>query len=90
MPDCQSPSPEIERLSERINSLELDRSGLMASIRHMRDGRLESRYLTKSLRAELARTPSYGVLLETIEVEIRCLRERLAELKRESDTPGFS
>ena len=71
---------EVARLRERIAHLEEDRSGLMAAIRHMRRGRLDSRYLTASLRAELARSPSYGVLLETIEVESRCLRSRLAEL----------
>jgi hypothetical protein len=80
MPDCPYRTLEIERLRERIAVLEGDRSGLMASIRHMRRGRLDGRYLNDSLRAELARTPSYGVLLETIEVEIRCLRECLAEL----------
>jgi len=65
---------ELERLRERIAALEDDRSRLMAAIRHMRRGRLDSRYLTDALRAELARSPSYGVLLETLEVEIRCLR----------------
>ena len=74
---------EAERLRERIATLEADRSGLMASIRHMRRGRLDGSYLTDSLRAELARTSSYGVLLETIEVEIRCLRRCLTELERE-------
>jgi hypothetical protein len=73
---------EIERLGERIKTRESDRAGLMASIRHMRRGRLDGRYLNDVLHAELARSPSYGVLLETIEVEIRCLRDRLAELGR--------
>jgi len=71
---------EVARLRERIAHLEEDRSGLMASIRHMRRGRLDGRYLTDVVRAELARSPHHGVLLETIEVEIRCLRHRLAEL----------
>lgn len=60
--------------SERLRVLEGDRAGLMAAIRHMRKGRLDDRFLTDVLRAELARSPSYGVLLETIEAEIRCLR----------------
>lgn len=79
MPDCPYPTLEAERLRERIAVREADRSGLMASIRHMRRGRLDGRYLTDALRAELARTPSHGVLLETIEVEIRCLRRCLAK-----------
>jgi hypothetical protein len=70
---------EAERLRERIATLEEDRAGLMASIRHIRRGRLDESYLTNSLRAELARAPSYGVLLETIEVEIRCLRRCVAD-----------
>jgi hypothetical protein len=82
MPDCQPRFFEADRLRERITVLEEDRSGLMASIRHMRRGRLDGRYLTESLRAELARSSSYGVLLETIEVEIRCLRQHLAGLER--------
>lgn len=80
MSDCPEQTFEIDRLRERIAALEEDRSGLMAAIRHMRRGRLDGRYLTDTLRAELARASSYGVLLETIEVEIRCLRRRLAEL----------
>jgi hypothetical protein len=71
---------EVARLRERIAHLEEDRSGLMAAVRHMRRGRLDGRYLTDALRAELARSASPGVLLETIEVEIRCLRDRLTEL----------
>lgn len=63
-----------DRLRERIGLLEEDRGGLMAAIRHMRRGRLDDRFLNDVLRAELARSPSYGVLLETIEAEIRCLR----------------
>jgi hypothetical protein len=47
----------------------------MAAARHMRRGRLDGRYLSDVLRAELARSANPGVLLETIEVEIRCLRE---------------
>jgi hypothetical protein len=78
MTDPETRKFETERLRERITTLEEDRSGLMASIRHMRSGQLDGRYLTASLRAELARSPSYGVLLETIEVEIRCLRKCLA------------
>ena len=74
---------EAERLRERIAVLEADRSGLMASIRHMRRGRLDQSFLTDSLRAELARTSSYGVLLETIEVEIRCLRRCLTALEQQ-------
>jgi hypothetical protein len=80
MPNDPCQTFEAERLRERIAALEADRSGLMAAIRHMRRGRLDGRYLTDTLRAELARASSYGVLLETIEVEIRCLRQRLAEL----------
>jgi hypothetical protein len=72
---------EADRLRERIKTLEGDRSGLMAAIRHQRRGRLDGRYLTDALRAELARSPSYGVLLETIEVELRCLRTCLTELE---------
>jgi len=63
-----------DRLRERIGLLEEDRGGLMAAIRHMRRGRLDDRFLNDVLRAELARSPRYGVLLETIEAEIRCLR----------------
>ena len=74
MTDCPRQTRDADRLRERIAALEADRAALMASIRHMRRGRLDDSYLTDSLRAELARTSSYGVLLETIEVEIRCLR----------------
>jgi hypothetical protein len=80
-------SLEIERLGERIAVLEADRSGLMASIRHMRRGRLDSHYLTDSLRAELARAAAPGVLLETIEVEIRCLRQCLADMEDSQRSP---
>lgn len=76
MPDCPS-TLEAQRLRERIAHLEEDRGGLMAAIRHVRRGRLDGRFLTDALRAELARSPSYGVLLETIEAEIRCLRRCL-------------
>ena len=69
---------EIERTQERIEALESDRAGLMRAIRGMRKGRLDDRYLNDVLRAELARSRSYGVLLETLEVEIRWLREGLA------------
>lgn len=62
------------RLRERVGVLEEDRGSLMAAIRHMRSGRLDDRFLNDVLRAELARSPGYGVLLETIEAEIRCLR----------------
>jgi hypothetical protein len=62
------------RLRERMAVLEADRGGLLASIRHMREGRLDDSFLNDVLRAELARSPDYGVLLETIEAEIRCLR----------------
>lgn len=74
---------EAERLHERIAVLEADRAGLMGSIRHMRRGRLDGRYLTDSVRAELARTSSYGVLLETIEVEVCCLRRCVTELEQQ-------
>jgi len=63
-----------DRLSERVAVLEADRGALMAAIRHMRGGRLDDRFLNDVLRAELDRSPCYGVLLETIEAEIRCLR----------------
>lgn len=65
---------EADRLRERIGALESDRVSLMAAIRHMRGGRLDDRFLNDVLRAELARSPGHGVLLETIEAEIRCLR----------------
>lgn len=65
---------EVDRLSERVELLEADRGSLMAAIRHMRGGRLDDRFLNDALRAELERAPGYGVLLETIEAEIRCLR----------------
>jgi hypothetical protein len=39
----------------------------MAAIRHMRGGQLDDRFLNDVLRAELARSSCYGVLLETIE-----------------------
>lgn len=80
MPDDPYQAFEVVRLRERIAHLEEDRSGLMASIRHTRRGRLDGRYLNNVLRSELARSLGHGVLLETIEVEIRCLRKRLAEL----------
>jgi hypothetical protein len=80
MPDEPYRTLEIKRLHERIAHLEEDRSALMAAVRHTRRGRLDCRYLTDVLRAELARSPHPGVLLETIEVEIRCLRSRLATL----------
>jgi hypothetical protein len=70
---------EIERARERIEALESDRAGLMRAIRGMRNGKLDDRYLTDVVRAELARCRSYGVLLETLEVEIDCLRQALAE-----------
>jgi len=69
---------EIDRTKERIEALEGDRAGLMRAIRGMRKGKLDDRYLSDVLRAELARSRSYGVLLETLEVEIRWLREGLA------------
>jgi len=74
MANSQYQALEAERLRERITHLEEARSGLMAAIRHMRGGRLDARFLNDILRAELARSPRYGVLLETIEAEIRCLR----------------
>jgi hypothetical protein len=67
------------RLSERVAVLEADRGSLMAAIRHMRAGRLDDRFLNDVLRAELARSPRYGVLLETVEAEIRCLRRCIAQ-----------
>jgi hypothetical protein len=66
-----------DRLRERIGLLEEDRGGLMAAIRHMRQGQLDDRFLNDVLRAELARSPDYGVLLESIEVALRCLRRRV-------------
>jgi hypothetical protein len=77
MTDCPYRTLEAERMRERIETRESDRASLMGSIRHMRRGRLDGRYLNDVLRAELARSPSYGVLLETVEVEIRCLRRGL-------------
>lgn len=70
---------QVERLGERIAALEEDRASLMAAIRHQRRGRLDGRYLTDTVRAELDRSASYGVLLEGLEVEVRCLRRYLAE-----------
>jgi|GEM_PF-2512464 len=69
---------EIERTKERIEVLESDRAELMRAIRGMRKGTLDDRHLNDVLRAELARSRSYGILLETLEVEIRWLREGLA------------
>lgn len=69
---------EIERARERIEVLESDRAGLMRAIRGMRKGELDDRYLNDVVRAELARSRSHGVLLETLEVEIRWLRQGLA------------
>jgi hypothetical protein len=77
MPDDPNRTLEIERLRERIGLLEEDRGGLMAAIRHMRQGQLDDRFLNDVLRAELARSPDYGVLLESIEVTLRCLRRRV-------------
>lgn len=71
----------MERLRERIAAVEDDRSALIAAIRHIRRGKLDGRYLTGTVRAELARSPHHGVLLETLEVELRCLRRCLAELE---------
>jgi hypothetical protein len=69
---------EIERARERIEALESDRAGLMRAIRGMRMGKLDDRHLSDVVRAELDRSRSYGVLLETLEVEIRWLRQGLA------------
>ncbi|HXF31582.1 MAG TPA: hypothetical protein VN522_08670 [Solirubrobacterales bacterium] len=66
-----------DRLRERIGLLEEDRGGLMAAIRHMRQGQLDDHFLNDVLRAELARSPDYGVLLESIEAALRCLRRRI-------------
>lgn len=87
MIDRPALSLEIERLRERIAALEADRSGLMAAILHTRRGRLDGRYLTASLRAELARAAAPGVLLETIEVEIRCLQRCLADMEDSQRSP---
>ena len=72
---------ETERLGERVAILESRRAALMAAVRHMQKGLLDQSYLDDVLRSELADT-EHGVLLETIEVEIDCLRHRMAELKR--------
>jgi hypothetical protein len=83
--DMRSDEPhrtfEIERVQERIAALESDRAALMRAIRGMREGKLDDRYLTDTVRAELARSSSYGVLLEALEVEISCLRQGLAEMQ---------
>jgi len=76
-----NPEHEAERLRERIAVLEESRSCLMAYSLSPRKGQYDDSLLTDSLRLELERAPSSGVLLETVEVEIRCLRKRLAELK---------
>jgi hypothetical protein len=83
MTECPYKELDASRLRERIVVLESDRVGLMASIRHTRRGRLDDSYLNDSLRAELARAYSPGVLLETIEVEVSCLRRCLTDLERE-------
>jgi hypothetical protein len=77
MIDLHQHQYDEDRLSKRVAVLEADRGGLMAAIRHMRGGRLDDRFLNDVLRAELDRSPCYGVLLETIEAEIRCLRRFL-------------
>jgi len=77
MPDDPHRTLDIERLRERIGLLEEDRGSLMAAIRHMRQGKLDDRFLNDVLRAELARNPDYGVLLEGIEAEICYLRRRV-------------
>lgn len=74
MPSDPHRTLDVERLRERIDLLEEDRGGLMAAIRHMHGGRFDDSFLNDALRAELARAPGHGVLLETIEAEIRCLR----------------
>lgn len=76
-----NPEHEVERLRERIAVLEENRSCLMAYSLSPRKGQYDASLLTDSLRLELERAPSSGVLLETVEVEIRCLRKRLAELE---------
>jgi hypothetical protein len=74
MSDSGSQSLFDEGIRERIAVLESDRGSLMAAIRHMQGGRLDDSFLNDVLGAELARSSRYGVLLETIEAEIRCLR----------------
>lgn len=78
-PGGHEPPLESKRLRERIAHLEEDRAGLMAAIRHMCGGRLDDRFLSDVLRAELARSPRYGVLLETIEAELRCLCRSMSD-----------
>lgn len=80
MTDQELQTLEAERLRERIAVLEDDRSRLMAYSRSPRHGRYDESFLSDKLRLELAHTPS-GVLLETVEVEARCLRKCLAELE---------
>jgi hypothetical protein len=77
MPDLSQHQYDTDRLRERAAVLEADRGALMAAIRHMRQGQLDDRFLNDVLRAELARSPDYGVLLESIEVALRCLRRRV-------------
>jgi hypothetical protein len=77
MPDLSQHQYDKDRLRERVAVLEADRGALMAAIRHMRQGQLDDRFLNDVLRAELARSPDYGVLLESIEVALRCLRRRV-------------
>lgn len=70
--------PKEDRLREQIAALESDRASLMSAIRHMRKGLLDVSRLTDSVRERLANAPSYGVLLDQIETE---LRHRCAQLK---------
>jgi hypothetical protein len=79
MIDLHQHQYDEDRLSERAPVLEADRGSLMAVIRHTRGGRLDDSFLNDALRAELARSPGHGVLLETIEAEIRCLRRFLSQ-----------
>ncbi len=84
---------EIERLTERIAVLEEDRARLMAYSRSPRHGKYDESRLNDRLRLELAQTSS-GMLLETVEVEARCLRRCLAELEEKEctkpDTPALA
>lgn len=82
-----------DRLRERIAALESDRASLMSAIRHMRKGLLDVSRLTDSVRKRLADAPSYGVLLDQIETEIRHRRAQLKDQQIVSEAaagPGLT
>lgn len=70
---------EIERLRERIDTLEGESLGPMAAVRHMRRG-LDGRYLTDVLRAELTGEDAVRMAYE---VELVCPQNGRTHLPRE-------